>query len=233
MQTIPSHPSPIEHMFDSIARRYDLTNFVLSFGFYKLWQKKALSFLPAGRGLKVLDACTGTGALLPDLCSNYDDVTGLDFSAEMLAVGKKLRGRNISQAKLVQGDATAMPFEPGTFDIITVAYGVRNLTSLSKGLTEFRRVLKAGGTLLVLEFGQPEGKLWGAFYRSYSKYIMPVIGGVLTGNRKAYEYLPETASKFPCGKAFEQALIDAGFTPERTESFSGGIAYGYLACVAQ
>lgn len=212
-------------MFSGIAQRYDLANMVLSFGMHTIWMRRALALLPKNVELTALDACTGTGALLPLLSKRYKNVTGLDFSAEMLARGRELRGLKMP---LIEGDACAMPFAAHSFDIVTVAYGVRNLSSLEAGLAEFKRVLKPGGYLMVLEFGQPQGLLWGALFRFYSRYLMPVIGGLISGNSAAYRYLPETAARFPCGEEFTGILERSGFASVSKISLNGGIAYAYL-----
>jgi demethylmenaquinone methyltransferase/2-methoxy-6-polyprenyl-1,4-benzoquinol methylase len=144
----------------------------------------------------------------------------------MLEAGrKKLEARGAPP--VLQADALVLPFADASADVITVAFGVRNLERLGGGLKEMARVLKPGGNLLVLEFGQPPGVIFGALYRWYSRVMMPRIGGALTGNRSAYSYLPATARQFPCGAAFEALLREAGLSPERTVPLTGGIAWAY------
>jgi demethylmenaquinone methyltransferase/2-methoxy-6-polyprenyl-1,4-benzoquinol methylase len=129
---------------------------------------------------------------------------------------------------LVQGDALRLPFADKSFDVATVSFGVRNFEDLAAGLKEIRRVLHPEGRLVVLEFGQPGG-LWGFLYQLYSKFFMPIIGGVLTGNFHAYRYLPKTAEEFPCGDKFSSILNTCGYSVSVVRSLSGGIAYLYVA----
>lgn len=211
----------VQSMFGSIARRYDLTNSVLSVGIHRLWKKMVVARVP--RDSKVLDLCTGTGDLLPLLAERCKEVVGGDFCEPMLEIARK----RYPKLELVQCDALNLPFADSSFDAVTVAFGVRNLENLDKGLQEMNRVLRPGGTLVVLEFGQPTFPVWKQIYQLYSRFIMPTIGGILTGNRAAYEYLPETASKFPCARDFAGRMEKAGFSNNRFLSLTGGIAYIY------
>jgi demethylmenaquinone methyltransferase / 2-methoxy-6-polyprenyl-1,4-benzoquinol methylase len=214
-------------MFSAIAHRYDLTNSVLSFGIHHWWRRVLLKKAPSRRDIIALDLCTGTGDLLPILSRRYSQVVGADFCRPMLDVADKKYGSH-KGISLCQADALDLPFADNSFGVVTVSFGVRNFESLQKGLREIQRVLAPGGRLLVLEFGQPKG-LFGFVYRWYSKVIMPWIGGVLTGNRTAYEYLPATAKAFPCGRKFEAELQAAGLMPVRTSALTFGIAYAYAA----
>ncbi len=222
--------SKVQQMFGSIAERYDVTNSVLSFGIHHLWKRWVVKALPLSPTAKVLDLCTGTGDLLPLLRRRFSTVVGADFCLPMLQVGQARPGH--AALPLIQGDALRLPFPDSTFDGVTVAFGVRNLESLEKGLVEIRRVIKPGGALVVLEFGQPGGVLFGPLYRAYSRFVMPLIGGGLTGNREAYSYLPETAAAFPCGDAFVQLLSRAGFKDCVASPLTFGIAFLYVARVA-
>ena len=129
---------------------------------------------------------------------------------------------------LVQADALSLPFSDWQFDLVTIGFGVRNFENLMVGLSEIKRILKIGGYIVVLEFGQPDGKIFGPLYRWYSKTIMPIIGSLLTGDREAYEYLPETAASFPSGMGFLEKLKDAGFESIGATRLTFGIAYLYL-----
>ena len=219
-------------MFGTIADRYDVTNTVLSFGQHFLWRralKGMIEPLPADPSL--LDLATGTGDLIQILGQFGGQICGVDFCFPMLEQGvqKFRRGAGRPEVTFLQGDALALPFRSEQFDLVTVAFGVRNFEKLQVGLREIRRVLKRGGQLLVLEFGQPRVPVWGSLFRGYSKFVMPYVGGALTGNREAYEYLPETSRNFPCGEAFEEVLQECGFAPSRSRSLSGGVAYIYSA----
>jgi demethylmenaquinone methyltransferase/2-methoxy-6-polyprenyl-1,4-benzoquinol methylase len=210
-------------MFGSIAERYDLANSVLSLGIHKLWRRRLLQIVPMHTE-RALDLCTGTGDLLPILRKRCRYVLGADFCLPMMRAGQK---KQRLEDKFLQADALRLPLMDSSFDLITVAFGVRNLESLNQGLTEMRRVLKPGGKLIVLEFGQPSLWGFGALYRWYSAHVLPFIGGMLTGNRAAYTYLPETSRTFPCGAAFTQIFTKVGFKVELAEPQTGGVAFLY------
>ena len=219
----------VQQMFGSIAARYDLTNTVLSFGMDSWWRWRFVR-LPKRESLRVLDLCTGTADLIEPLRKRFGFAIGVDFCFPMLAAGKsKVASTEDKTAPLLQGDALKLPFSDKSFDLVTVAFGVRNFENLDAGLLEARRVLSDGGSLAILEFGQPSNGLWGKSFEVYSRYVMPAIGSFITGNRDAYEYLPETSRAFPCGERFNGILQTHGFTPQRTVALSGGIAYMYLA----
>lgn len=218
--------SKVQQMFGSIAKNYDCTNTVLSFGIHLLWRRRFFATLPRDPSLQVLDLCTGTGDLIPELSQRYANVIGIDFCLPMLVAGLG-KWINNANAAVVQGDGLSLPIANSTFDLVTVAFGVRNFESLPKGLSEIHRVLKPGGRLYVLEFGQPRAGMWGAMFRFYSRYVMPIVGGFLTGNRAAYQYLPQTAKEFPCREAFLKQLADNGFGQCEYQSLSGGVAYIY------
>lgn len=214
-------------MFDSIASTYDVLNTVLSAGLHRVWERKLVASLPLERWGVCLDLCTGTGALVPRLAARFDKVVGADISPEMLAVGKK-RWAALANCEWREVDAQAMPFSDSVFDAITVAYGVRNLPDPERGLREMLRVCADGGYLAVLEFGQPRNRIWRALFSFYSNTIIPFVGGLISGQRRAYQYLPKTSAKFPCGRAFEEMMIRVGWKPERTIALCGGVAFIYL-----
>jgi demethylmenaquinone methyltransferase/2-methoxy-6-polyprenyl-1,4-benzoquinol methylase len=209
-------------MFSSIACRYDLANTVLSMGIHHLWKRSIAQAVP--KNSAVLDLCTGTGDLLPLLKKRAGTVIGADFCFPMLEIASKR-----SKIPLCQADALNLPFTDAQFDAVTVAFGIRNLEDRAKGLSEIYRVLRPGGILLILEFGQPTIPVWSELYIFYSKFIMPLIGSALTGNKFAYEYLPETSKAFPSRELFSAELKESGYTNISYRSFSGGIAYLYTA----
>lgn len=220
----------VQAMFGSIAHRYDLTNSVLSMGIHHLWRRKLVRMIPKSPQGLALDLCSGTGDLIPLLESRFGRVVGGDFCFPMLSNGRNKFARQIKpMPRFVQSDALRLPFPDKTFDVVSVAFGVRNLENLPAGLREILRVLKPGGRLLVLEFGQPRGLFFAPIFRLYSRFLMPLIGGVLTGNRHAYTYLPETSKQFPCGEAFVAKLDEAGFINRTFAALTGGIAFAY-AC---
>jgi len=219
---------PVAEMFGSIAPKYDLTNSILSFGTHHFWKRALIKKVPIVPIDSALDLCSGTGDLLPLLKMRCARVVGADFCQPMLDVAEKRFNSDQKQFELVQADAMNLPFADESFDLITVSFGVRNFKDLSKGLSEINRVLKTGGTLLILEFGQPKG-LFGPIFRIYSDYIMPVIGGLITGNRSAYTYLPQTSRNFPCGSEFETHLSNRGFSNISFKPLTFGVSYIYQA----
>jgi demethylmenaquinone methyltransferase/2-methoxy-6-polyprenyl-1,4-benzoquinol methylase len=220
--TLSKSRDSVQAMFDGIAHRYELTNVILSGGVHLYWKWRLLRAVPAG--LRVaLDLCTGPGALLSGLKKRCQQVIGVDFSREMLRAGAAE-----DRSSVAQGDALSLPFCDNTFDLITVAYGVRNFEDLDSGLREIARVLAPGGRLLVLEFGQPSHPLLRALNNIYSRVVLPFIGGMLTGDRAAYTYLPQTAATFPCGEDFlKRARQSSGLSPMSAQQLTGGIAYLY------
>lgn len=222
----------VHSMFASIARRYDLANDVLSCGIHRLWRKKLLRMSGVRSGATVLDLCTGTGDLaflFAEAVSPDGSVHALDFVEEMLNLAKeKAANRPSSQLiKFVCADAMKLPYTENYFDIASIAFGIRNLDDPLIGLKEIKRALKIGGRVLVLEFGQPSIPAFRNVYNFYSVTVMPVIGQLLTGNRAAYEYLPETAAKFPAAENFLALMRESGFENCSYKSLLGGIAYIY------
>ena len=224
--SVSKRSSDVKEMFSRIASRYDFANSVLSFGIHKLWRRQLLNLLPSNLNARTLDLCSGTGDLLAPLGKRFGNVVGADFCFPMLL---RSRERSSGGFPLIQGDALRLPFMDESFDLVTVAFGVRNFENLRSGLREINRVLKPKGKLLVLEFGQPNGLVFGPLYRMYSKFVLPFLGGLLTGDRTAYEYLPSTAATFPAGKMFESELQRSGFSVSEVKELTFGIAYAYLA----
>ena len=218
----------VQKMFGSIAGRYDRANTVLSLGIHHWWRWLLFRGLPKGAPQRALDICTGTGDLLPGLAARCAEVVGIDFCAPMLLEGKS-KWSALKNLTVLQGDGLRLPFKDSSFDLITVAFGVRNFENLELGLSEIKRILKPGGTVRILEFGQPKGLIWGKLFRFYSDTIMPQIGGLLTGNRAAYKYLPTTSKLFPCREDFQAILEKIGFEDSFYQSLTGGIAYIYGA----
>jgi demethylmenaquinone methyltransferase/2-methoxy-6-polyprenyl-1,4-benzoquinol methylase len=219
--------SEVRAMFSSIAPKYDITNFALSFGTHHLWKMSFIKRIPISAASSVMDLACGTGDLVPLLKKRFakdsSKVTGVDFCEPMLEVART----RFPEEQFVVGDALNLSFPDNHFDVVTVSFGVRNFEDLDKGLAEIHRVLKPGGVIAILEFGQPSNLIFRSLYQFYSKYIMPVIGGVLTGNKKAYEYLPQTAAAFPCAGNFIDRMDSVGFKKCCFDSYTLGIAYGY------
>lgn len=226
----------VHDMFAGIAKRYDVANDVLSFGIHRLWRRNLVKKIGVGPGMQVLDLCTGTGDLaliLSRLTGPAGRVVGLDFVAAMLELAeKKLHSstrEGCAPISFLQGDAMSIPFPDGSFDAVTIAFGIRNVDDPAGCLREIHRVLKPGGRLGVLEFGQPTVPGFSAVYRFYSKHIMPLLGGAITGDRQAYVYLPETSRNFPAGRNFETIVRAQNFEIAATKALFGGIAFVYSA----
>ena len=225
-------------MFASIARRYDWGNDILSMGTHRLWRRSAVQALTLKPGMRVLDLCTGTGDLafaLSRELSGKGTVVGLDFVESMLQIArtKNLRlqpateAANAPQITFLCGDAMSLPFCDEEMDVVTVAFGIRNVDSPLGCLKEMKRVLKPGGQVMILEFGQPRAALFAPLYRFYSSRILPYIGGLATGNISAYHYLNRTSRTFPAGNAFLNLLEEAGFSQRKAKPLFGGLAYIY------
>lgn len=217
----------VKNMFASIAGKYDLTNDVLSFGLHRYWERQSLQLLPDNQNFHCLDLATGTGALLPVLCNKFAKVTGADFCPEMLEIAKKNYADKYNNLTLEFADALNLSYTENSFDVITVAYGVRNFSNLTQGLKEIRRVLKPKGSLMILEFGQPGG-FFRLPYKFFAKYMLPFIGKILTGDKVAYDYLHKTSSEFPCGKEFSEILSQHGFAVKKVKKMMFGVVFCYL-----
>jgi demethylmenaquinone methyltransferase / 2-methoxy-6-polyprenyl-1,4-benzoquinol methylase len=217
-------------MFDNIAPRYDLLNHLLSLGIDKGWRKKAISMLDTIKPKTILDVATGTGDFaISALTLNPQKITGIDISEGMLESGReKIVRKGLSEKiELIYGDSENLPFADNSFDASTVAFGVRNFENLDKGLKEIHRVLKKGGCLVVLEFSKPRYFPMKQIYFFYFRFILPLVGRIISGDRSAYSYLPESVSRFPDGKAFINHLKEAGFSQLTEKRLTFGIATIY------
>lgn len=224
----------VRRMFADIADDYDRVNSILSFGVHHAWRTRAVQLSGAQPGDHVLDCATGTGDLALEFKEKVGEsgyVLGTDFCREMIepAPGKAAE-RNL-EVDFEVADAMDLPYEDNRFDISSIAFGIRNVDDPVQTLKEMARVVKPGGQVIVLEFGQPEGILKYP-YELYSQYIMPTLGGWISGNREAYTYLPRTSAKFPAGNNFIKLMQEAGyFTSHMFEKLTGGIAYVYVGSV--
>jgi demethylmenaquinone methyltransferase/2-methoxy-6-polyprenyl-1,4-benzoquinol methylase len=222
----------VRAMFDRIAPRYDLLNHLLSLGIDVSWRRAAVSALDLPPGSRVLDLCTGTADLLIAVLGR--DLTrrgvGIDLSASMLGLGaEKLRRRGLApRASLLRGDAERLAVKDAAFDGALVAFGIRNVGDVAAALRELHRVLRPGGRLVILEFAMPKGLL-GAAYRFYFRRILPLVGGLLSGDRTAYSYLPASVSRFPEPGLFQEALAGAGFRDVRARPLTLGSVQLYGA----
>jgi len=222
--------SEVRDMFASIARRYDAANEVLSLGIHKGWRRAAVALSGAAPGQKVLDCATGTGDLALEFkraVGPGGEVIGTDFCAEMLQSAPAKAARAGLEVAFAVADALALPYPDERFDVASIAFGIRNVDDPLRCLREMARVVRPGGCVIVLEFGQPRGA-FGAVFRAYSRGVMPLVGGLLTGNRAAYEYLPRTAASFPAGERFLALMREAGvFRRTEARPLTFGTAYVY------
>lgn len=225
----------VKEMFSSIAHRYDTTNTVLSGGTHHLWRKKVVQLSRAKPGDDVLDCATGTGDLAIEFkhaVGSKGTVLATDFCEDMMVYGREKALQENLNIKFEVADAMELPYTSNSYDIASISFGIRNVDDPKVCLEEMARVVRPNGRVMVLEFGQPKGSLFGPLYRFYSKYIIPKIGGLLTGNPDAYAYLPETAAAFPAGADF-LALMESTdlFQETKATPLMGGIAYIYLGVV--
>jgi demethylmenaquinone methyltransferase/2-methoxy-6-polyprenyl-1,4-benzoquinol methylase len=218
----------VRSMFDRIAPRYDLLNRLLSAGTDVRWRRRAVDALDMHGPATVLDLCSGTADLLLEWLGRGQEHRGIgvDLSTEMLKRGlAKLRGANATgRASLTAGDAERLPFRDGRFDAALVAFGIRNVADVDAALREVHRVLRPGGRFVILEFSMPRGPL-GALYRLYFGTLLPRIGGLVSGDRGAYAYLPASVQSFDSPEELDARLRRAGFAEVSKQALTLGIAW--------
>jgi len=216
----------VRGMFGRIAGRYDLLNHVLSFNMDKRWRKRTVEriapLLVDPRAL-ILDLCCGTGDVMLALEDRRGAaVLGSDFCHPMLVeAGRKVASAK-KRSKLFEADALRLPLADGSLDLITVAFGFRNFSNYRRGLEELLRVLRPGGTLAILEFSQPTNRVFGALYGFFSTRVLPWVGGLVSGSRDAYSYLPESIRKFPGAEELAAQMRSTGFSAVEFERMTGG-----------
>ena len=222
----------IRKLFDNIAGDYDRLNHILSLNIDKSWRRKAVKEVAdTAEPLNILDEACGTCDFTIEIAKAVPQgsrVTGIDLSEGMLQIGREKCRKEGITAELQTGDCEAMPYEDETFDRIGVAFGVRNFENLPKGLTEMLRVLKPGGKLVILELSIPRNPIIRWCYKLYFLKILPAIGGWVSGNRGAYEYLPSSVLRFPAPEKFMEMMQEAGFEQVRKKSFTMGICHMYI-----
>ena len=220
-------------MFDGIARRYDLLNHVLSVGLDVRWRARAIREANLAAGARVLDLCTGTAdfAIAAIHASPEARVVGVDFAGAMLRVGlDKLRGRGLERRiSLIRGDATAIPVRDGWADAATIGFGIRNVARPEAALAELARVIKPGGRLLILEFGEPIIPGIRTMYNWYFRFVLPQLGRLVSKHQSAYSYLPASVGTFPAPPVFAATISSHGFLETRAVPLSLGVVYLYIA----
>jgi demethylmenaquinone methyltransferase/2-methoxy-6-polyprenyl-1,4-benzoquinol methylase len=217
------HAQRVREMFARISPRYDLLNHLLSGNIDRRWRRlvatKLKGLLPEGS--RVLDVACGTGDLSIQLFESiHAQVIGVDFCRPMLEIA----ARKAPQIMFIEGDALRLPFAALTFDAVTIAFGLRNLSSVEVGLEELRRVLRPGGWLIVLEFSTPVVPGFRALFDFYFGRVLPRVGGLLSGSREAYQYLPDSVGRFATQDQLASMMRDAGFEKVGFENLTGGIA---------
>lgn len=222
-------PTRIRSMFASIAGRYDRANTVLSGGVHHLWRKKAVKASGAKEGDRVLDCATGTGDLaiaFRKAVGPSGKVIGTDFVPEMLEHARV----KAPEIEFEVADVTRLPYPDASFDVASISFGIRNVNEPGKGIAEMARVVRSGGRVIVLEFGQPRSRFFGALYDFYRRHLLPRLGGMVTGEQDAYEYLERSAGRFPCGDDFVRLMREsADFVTIEHVPLTFGIAYLYRA----
>jgi len=220
-------------MFAEISSRYDFLNHLLSLNLDRRWRRRTVEALRLREGARVLDVCTGTGDLALELAravrGSGGSVVGSDFTIEMLRCGEEKRRRaGIERLRLVAADSLALPFADGSFDAVTVAFGIRNVADLERAIGELLRVLKPGGQAAILEFSPPERGLLRSLFEVYFRRVLPGIGRLVSGS-DAYSYLPASVGEFPSARGFAEKLAACGFEAVTFRKLTLGVAVLHLA----
>jgi len=218
----------VRALFARIAKRYDLLNDLQSFGLHRYWKRRVVQLAGVRKGSRALDLCCGTGDIAFGLAAEGAEVVGLDFSAEMLAVADRRKSagsclQSTTRLSFLQGDALKIPFPESSFDIVTVGYGLRNLSNWRAGLSEMRRVGKSGARLVVLEFGKPNQPVWRGIYFGYLRCFVPLLGLLFCRSASAYSYILESLKHYPAQEGVAAEMQKLGLANVRIYSFLGGV----------
>lgn len=226
--------SRVHDLFAKIAPRYDLINDLQSFGLHRYWKQRLLRLANVRAGERALDVCCGTGDISFGLEELGGAVVGLDFSEAMLAVakdrqrfrGNKFKDRAIDEMRnpeFIRGDAQNLPFADASFDVVTVGYGLRNLSAWERGLDEMWRVAKPGSRILVLDFGKPDNALWRTLYFSYLRWFVPLFGRLFCGDSATHAYILESLTNYPAQRGIAEKMQKLNCRNVQTITFLGGV----------
>jgi demethylmenaquinone methyltransferase/2-methoxy-6-polyprenyl-1,4-benzoquinol methylase len=212
----------VREMFSRLAEKYDLINDIMSFGLHRRWKRETVALASEGRTVsRWLDLCCGTG----DICflaeaaaSAGTRILGADFTLPMLAVARRRARADSRRSSFVQADALRLPFGDGTFDVITVGYGLRNLADPEAGVAEMRRVLAPGGRAVILDFGKPENPIAASLYGAFLNTMMPAVGLLFHGDADTYLYIPASLERYPAQRGVTELMRRAGFANARYEN---------------
>lgn len=225
------NPEKIKSMFKQVAPAYDRTNDILSAGIHRVWRKKLVKLAAAKPGMRVLDCATGTGDLAIEfkkVVGAQGVVIGTDFTSEMMVTAPAKAQSQGLEINYQEADVMNLPFEDNSFDRVSISFGIRNVQDPQKAIREMARVTKPGGQVLILEFGQMTTPVVKDVYKFYSEKVLPVLGGLVSGQKEAYHYLQESSAKFPSGPDFLQWMKDSNaFEKTQFVPVSFGVAYIY------
>lgn len=225
--TLDKQPHDVAAMFDGVARRYDLTNRVLSLGQDHFWRRRTRQCLELGPGQWVLDLAAGTGSSTAELRLSGASAVACDFSLGMLREGRSRRDRRTMH--FVAGDALALPFVDGAFDAVTISFGLRNIVDVPAALREMARLVRPGGRLVVCEFSQPSWRPFRHVYLSYLIRVLPWLARRVASNPDAYDYLAESIRAWPAQDQLARMIASAGWSRVRYRNLTGGIVALHLA----
>lgn len=219
----------VENMFDRIAPKYDFFNRLFSLRIDLLWRKSLVKWMQSDDPKQILDVATGTGELAIALWKNFRvKITAVDLSQEMLNLADKKIKQLGADITIQKANAENLPFESNKFDAVSVGFGVRNFENLEKGISELRRVVKENGNVYILEFSKMEGVL-SPLYNFYFRKVLPFLAKMISGEKEAYTYLPDSVQNFPCGERMKNILLDLGFSKVEYKKLSLGIVTIYKA----
>jgi demethylmenaquinone methyltransferase/2-methoxy-6-polyprenyl-1,4-benzoquinol methylase len=216
----------VEDLFAAVAPRYDLINDLQSFGWHRLWKRRLVRLSGARSGVRALDVCCGTGDVSFALAQAGAETVGIDFSAAMLEVARRrlcARDKGPAPLQFLRGDALNLPFPDQSFDVVTISYGLRNLSDLNAGLRELRRVLRPGGRLLILDFGKPDWAPWRWIYFQYLRWCVPILGRVFCGDSDTHGYILQSLQAYPGQRAVDERLQSTGFSERGLVQLLGGM----------